>query len=256
MGKCYGMPYKGSKNKIAEWIISQLPEGECFVDLFGGGGAITHCALLSEKWNKVIYNELNSTIADGFKKAVQGKFKNEKRWISREDFQRLKDTDPYVSMCFSFGSGCKSYCYSSEIEQMKKHIHKFLLSDTVEERYDGWLNFVRDFIKQSESLESLERLKRLQSMERLKIFNKSYEDVEIPKNAVVYCDIPYKGTSSYKDGFNHEKFYEWALNQPFKIYISEYEMPLDFKLIASKEKTSSFGASNSKRTVEKIFCNR
>jgi DNA adenine methylase len=105
-------------------------------------------------------------------------------------------------------------------------------------------------------LQSMERLKRLQSMERLKIFNKSYEDVEIPKNAVVYCDIPYKGTSSYKDGFNHEKFYEWALNQPFKIYISEYEMPSDFKLIASKERTSSFGASNSKRTVEKIFCNR
>lgn len=35
----YGMPYKGSKNKIAEWIIDQLPKAKHFYDLFGGGGA-------------------------------------------------------------------------------------------------------------------------------------------------------------------------------------------------------------------------
>lgn len=29
----YGMPYKGSKNKIAEKIISVLPEGECLQNM-------------------------------------------------------------------------------------------------------------------------------------------------------------------------------------------------------------------------------
>lgn len=33
----YGLPYKGSKNKIAKWIVDQLPEGEVFADLFFGG---------------------------------------------------------------------------------------------------------------------------------------------------------------------------------------------------------------------------
>lgn len=34
----YGMPYMGSKSKIAEWIIDILPEGKVLVDAFGGGG--------------------------------------------------------------------------------------------------------------------------------------------------------------------------------------------------------------------------
>jgi site-specific DNA-adenine methylase len=37
----YGLPYKGSKNGIAEWIIDNLPSAEWFVDLFCGGGAVT-----------------------------------------------------------------------------------------------------------------------------------------------------------------------------------------------------------------------
>ena len=30
----FGLPYKGSKNKIAPWIISNLPSADVFVDLF------------------------------------------------------------------------------------------------------------------------------------------------------------------------------------------------------------------------------
>ena len=41
----FGIPYKGSKNKIAENIIAQLPPAKHFYDLFGGGGAMTHCIL-------------------------------------------------------------------------------------------------------------------------------------------------------------------------------------------------------------------
>ena len=34
----YGVPYQGNKSRIADIIISILPEGERLVDLFGGGG--------------------------------------------------------------------------------------------------------------------------------------------------------------------------------------------------------------------------
>ena len=34
----YGLPYKGSKNGIAEWIVQNLPPSEIFCDLFFGGG--------------------------------------------------------------------------------------------------------------------------------------------------------------------------------------------------------------------------
>jgi site-specific DNA-adenine methylase len=44
MRKNYGMPYQGSKNRIAEDIIDFLPKRKVLVDLFGGGGAISDCA--------------------------------------------------------------------------------------------------------------------------------------------------------------------------------------------------------------------
>ena len=34
----YGVPYQGNKSRIADIIISLLPEGDRLVDLFGGGG--------------------------------------------------------------------------------------------------------------------------------------------------------------------------------------------------------------------------
>lgn len=105
--KKYGMPYKGSKNAIAEKLINEMPAADCFIDLFGGGGAMSDCALQSGKYNKVIYNELDTLVFKGFKMAVNGEFKGEKRWISRDDFQRLKDIDPYAAICFSFGNGLK-----------------------------------------------------------------------------------------------------------------------------------------------------
>lgn len=63
----YGIPYMGSKNRIAEWIIDNLPPAKHFYDLFGGGGAIAHCALLSGKYEHVHYNELNPLIVKAFK---------------------------------------------------------------------------------------------------------------------------------------------------------------------------------------------
>lgn len=36
----YGVPYQGNKSRIADIIISLLPEGDRLVDLFGGGGVL------------------------------------------------------------------------------------------------------------------------------------------------------------------------------------------------------------------------
>lgn len=55
----YGVLYYGSKNKLAEDIIALLPKGKRLVDLFAGGCAITHCALLSGKWESILNNDLH-----------------------------------------------------------------------------------------------------------------------------------------------------------------------------------------------------
>ena len=125
----FGIPYKGSKNKIAENIIAQLPPAKHFYDLFGGGGAMSHCALLSGKYEFVHYNELNSLVFKAFKMAINGEFKDENRWISREDFERLKDTDPYVACCFSFGNDFKTYAYGKNCKLFKKAVHYSIVFD-------------------------------------------------------------------------------------------------------------------------------
>lgn len=144
----YGVPYKGSKNFIAEWVIKNLPAGTRFVDLFAGGCAVTHAAMLSPKWVSHLANDINDT-PRLFLDAINGKFRNEKRWISREDFFRLKDTEPYVAAVWSFGNHCQTYMYAKELEPYKKALHyarvfgDFSLFEAMGIRTDG----TRDDIK-------------------------------------------------------------------------------------------------------------
>lgn len=56
--KRYGLPYMGSKSRIAPKIINLLPSADKLYDVFAGGCAITHAALLSGKWDKVIANDI------------------------------------------------------------------------------------------------------------------------------------------------------------------------------------------------------
>ena len=118
----YGLPYMGSKNKIAEWVVSHFPEKKHFYDLFAGGCAVTHCAMLKREFETYTVNDISGT-PELFTDAVNGKFRNERRWISREDFSRLKDHDEYARVCWSFGNKGSDYLYSKEIEPWKKALH-------------------------------------------------------------------------------------------------------------------------------------
>lgn len=139
----YGIPYQGSKNAIAAHIVAEyLPPSACLVDIFAGGCAITHAAL-EAGFHKVIANDI-SDAPELFAAAARGEYKNEKRWISREDFARLKNNDVYVRYCWSFGNNANGYMYSVEIEPWKKALHyaralgdRSLLRDILQEDCDG-----------------------------------------------------------------------------------------------------------------------
>ena len=283
----FGLPYMGSKNRIAKWICDILPNANTLYDLFAGGGAITHCASLNLKYNNYIVNDLNSLCIKGLKKAFNGEFKNETRWISREDFFKLKDTDYYVACCFSFGNDFKSYSYNREIEQFKKAMYysvffndNSLLSEfinvdnlnyTSDDKQDRMI-YLRKYLHnftdfKDKRLQSLERLTRLQSLEclqrlnnlqkdNIKFYSDDYQNIPLTdKDAVIYCDIPYANTEKYKHPFDYERFYLWAERQEIPIYISEYEMPKDrFVCVAKKENRCTFSATNKdKIIVERIF---
>lgn len=260
----YGMPYMGSKNKIAKWVIENLPKKANLYDLFGGGGAITHCACESGKFKHVIYNELYPITFKGFDMAIHGQFKNEKRWISREDFHKLKNKDPYVAICFSFGNNLRCYCYSEKTEKLKKALHYAIcysdfsllenLGVKLKRKSSGRIELtkqVKELLKLNRlEVQNLEALNRLESLERLQSLD--YRRVRIKNNSVIYCDPPYKDTAKYTVDFNHNEFYKWCNKQKQLVIISEYQMPKDFICIAEKEKRVIL-SDNSLLKTEKLF---
>lgn len=123
----YGLPYKGSKNKLAPKIFELFPQKKNFYDLFCGGCAMTHYGMLHNKFEKFIINDINPMCPTLFVDAINGKFKNETRWISREDF--LNSNEPYVKFVWSFGNNLIRYLYSKEIEPYKKALHYAIVFD-------------------------------------------------------------------------------------------------------------------------------
>lgn len=247
----------GSKNGIARQIMARLPKAKHFYDLFAGGCAMTHVAMLSGKYEQYICNDI-SNIPQLFADAVAGKYANERRWISREDFFKLKDTDPYVACVWSFGNDCRTYMYGKDIEEVKHALHDIHFATTDGERNEAMARYrklAKGGAQRIISCESLQRLQRLQSLQSLQ---SDYREIEIADDSVIYCDPPYKGTAEYAHGeFDHDAFYTWCLEQKQPLFISEYDMPKgDFVCIAQFSKPSLFrneGLEKKKMVIEKLY---
>ena len=350
----YGLPYMGSKNRFAQKLLDVMPSGSVFVDLFCGGCAVTHAAMLSGKYKRFVCNDIDGAMPQLFLDCINGKYKDENRWISREDFERMKKDDAYIRSVWSFGNNGDTYMYSKEVEPWKKALHyarffgDFSLlrefgidsdgsradiikhHDEYKKKYVAWYvenvigkqyreELVKDLegkiAKQSEELRlylvkarddagltssdvdkllgtngmaghyfgksqwafptreaydimrtAMPTLKDfdevygyadlLQSLQRLEIHSGDYRAVEIPAGAVVYCDIPYRGTSEYvAGGFDHDAFYEWALSRPFPVYVSEYSMPSEFTEVWSVSHRSILSGVANNGVTERLFCN-
>jgi len=306
----YGLPYKGSKNKLAERIIERLPQAEHLIDMFCGGCAVAHAALVQGKYPHVHINDLNWMCPTLFKDALNGKYADDTRWISREEFERIKTTDPYVAFVWSFGNNLRDYLYSKDIEPLKRAIHYAMyfndfkpaealghdlsfveyLADA-QDKYASikqyFLSFPSDYnVKRPYEMQNVEHRSRvlqcdnkvqpirLQSHESKRVYQQTkidtlhstltdstldYADVPIPKNSVIYCDIPYKDTNVYKKGqqFDYPRFYNWAMKQTEPVYISSYDMPRKyFECIEEWQHQSIYCATDSMPVTERLFVPR
>ena len=278
----YGLPYKGSKNAIAPWIVENLPKADTFIDLFFGGGAVTHAALLSGKYQHFIVNDIDGRLPKLFLDCIYGKYTiaNHPEWISREEFMQRKDDDAYIALIWSFANNGIDYIYGKEIEEFKHQYHIAVFEDKpdllrpygynissshLSNPYDRYLEFNKQIKKIARSdLDSIVRqieIERLQSLQSLQSLHDDYSQVLPKVNAnlndfIIYCDPPYNGTNCGKyKGFDSGRFYKWALEQD-NIFISEYQMPDGFIPYAWKEKSVLSAANtNALKTKEIIYTN-
>lgn len=127
----YGLPYTGSKSRIAEWLIDQLPSCETFVDVFCGGCAVSHAMILHSKANKFILNDLQGDVPNLFVDALKGDLLryDPLHWVSREQFFAEKATNPFIRLVYSFGQKGDTYLYSKDLEPYKRAIHYAIVED-------------------------------------------------------------------------------------------------------------------------------
>lgn len=229
------MKYMGSKRRIAKEIIPIMlkdrTEGQYFYDLFCGGGNI--CENIKEN---IIANDFNENVVKALELIKNNlelipKNKNE---FTEQMYKDIKKTNSilksYIGFALSYGG----------------------------KWFGGWCRDgknKRDYVNESYKNAVIQN-KKIQNVDFL---NKSYDEVKLKENSIIYCDIPYKETTKYNvNSFDHKKFYNWCIEkhkEGHQVFISEYYMPQDrFECIWSKEITSSLTKdTGSKKGIERLF---
>ena len=270
--KLYGLNWIGSKGLFADQIIDILPAADTFIDLFCGGCAVSHAALVSGKYKHVIANDIKDMGAF-FKQAIEGKVENLLEPISREEFFARNKTDPKVMSCWSFSGNLHSYIWGKEEGAFNLELFKAIADpDWVKRKehlraafvelmkiYDAG-KLTRKTIVYVQKVKTLNGLKRVADLAKwshlapmLEPSRKDYRDVVIPQGACVYADIPYINCQDYGTDFKHEEFYKWWDAQPFPVFVSEYEAPEGFSEIWQTVRRVTLGNLKYKQAVEKLF---
>lgn len=231
-----GLPYKGSKNTIANDIVKALPRGKKLLDACCGGGAILMAAAMSGRWEKVVGNDLNAATIALLDAVLIHKGQIEYEYppvCTRDDFfhslQRIENGDFTIQdcvnkYCASFGNNGQGYLWNPEIEKIKVNVEQMLVSTRLPERRRAFRKFIAYLEKQAEfdiakleNIQQLQNLERLQRLERLDIFSIDYSEFD-----VVYFDIPYKGTAEYDFDFDYDRFYRMFATLEKPAFLSEY----------------------------------
>lgn len=232
------MRYIGSKNRIAKELkvviqnyITEKTEG--YIEPFVGGANLIDKI---EHQNKIgcdihpqliaLLNKAKTDLSAIPDEIIEAEYKNVKE--NKEKFD-----DWYVGLvgfCASFGA-----------------------------KYFGGYARDRKGTRNS-SKESIRNLKKQAPLfKNITFINRAFQETPKDlKNHVIYCDIPYKGTTEYStDKFPYDEFYVWAkeFSKENIVLISEYEMPDGFKCVWEKETKANFDSnrSNGSKRVEKLF---
>lgn len=282
-GKPVGLPYVGSKKKIAkkivQLIIQNFGDDKKVYDIFGGGGAITAECIINGL--DVHYNDLDKTVVDMFTTVLN----SDREWlkgliVDREQFFYIRDKenktteDELKLLVNSFGSNRVGYLYGKKHSDVKYQLAVNVIAnhDTFSgyrqtEVYKKELAENGEATKRVEQLERLEQLRQLQSLaspDNDSLSSKDYREFSSVSEGVIYLDPPYENSkviyqANDINGFNYKEFYDWAYNMAQKniVIISSYEVSDErFEVVFSFDKARSTiqgGMKGAGLRCEKLF---
>lgn len=242
------MKYMGSKSRfvkeILPIILKDRTSDQWYVEPFAGGMNV-----ICEVSGNRLANDINRYLISMWKCLTNG-----------FSYPSVLNKDFYDSVRREYNNKTNDYfddCLIGWVGFMASANGRFF-----EGGYSGTsktkTGLIRDYIK--ESISNIE--KQIPKMIGVVFENSKYNELYIPKQSIIYCDIPYKGTKQYsfsKD-FNHDEFWMWCREMKalgHTIFVSEYNAPDDFECVWSKEVKSSLSANGvsggNKNSIEKLF---
>jgi len=237
------MKYMGSKNRIAKYILPIIlknrKEGQWYVEPFVGGANII---------DKVTGNrkaaDNNEHVIDALCFIRDGDIpKNNKEFT--EDSYNLAARMARGNRLKGYGDGL--YCYA-------------LIAFSFGAKWiGGWSRGKNSKGDQRDYVAEQYRasVKQKPLLQGVWFEHSSYSKLDIPEKSIIYCDSPYKGTTQYKDKFDHAPYWEWCREQVKKgheVFVSEYSAPSDFICVWQKELNCSVAKNGEhKKAIEKLF---
>lgn len=239
------MKYMGSKNRHAKHllpiILKNREEGEWYVEPFVGGAN-----MIDKVEGKRIGSDNNKYLID-FWKATQNGFLPPVNITSKQYFhiKENKEEDTVLTLwagiCCSYG-GKWFGGYINDYKESRRGKNGVLPNH------------------QRESRNSI--IKQIPKLTGVTFLNCSYEDLNLKKKCLIYCDPPYHGTTKYKDEFDHLKFWKWCREMVMfghKVFISEYNAPEDFiciKQILTNTQLGNGCNTGNQIKIEKLFIHK
>lgn len=236
------MKYMGSKNKywkeLLPIILADTTGSETYIEPFMGGANMICRVPVSYTR---IGNDNHRFLIELLKHVQSGgelpDYVSEERY---KDIQLNKDEYPAWEVGFvGFGCSFGAKWFGGFARNIRK------------DSPDNHLNMTtRNYC--AESKRNL--LKQAPLLQGIQFTSQDYKSITIPSGSILYCDPPYKGTTKYKDQFDHDYFYNWLRGlKNCKIFVSEYSMPGDFTCVWQREVVASFDHSSRKTETEKLF---
>lgn len=134
MKETYGLPYQGSKNATAGDIVRMLPKGKRLVDLFGGGASVTHAGALSNKYERILYNDIDSVITGHIMTLKNGEL-SPLRFVDKTEFNRLYEVDPMVFFVWKYPSYKSEYAFNKHVALLYRTALEAAAEKDVSDRY-------------------------------------------------------------------------------------------------------------------------
>lgn len=225
------MQYLGSKNRISKYILPIILKDrkidQFYVEPFCGG-----CNTIDKVTGNRIAGDSNNYLISLWIALQNGYCPPEN--ISREYYYKIKNNKDnfapelvaFVGFLCSFGA-------------------KWFAGYAFNKKGDNYASRGKRCL-----------LKQIQKLKEVNFYNKSYHELDIPPNSIIYNDPPYENTTKYKDEFDHKTFWDWCRTMSISghnVYVSEYNAPTDFICIKEIPHKTILDKNCQYTRIEKLF---